>query len=94
MCIQSHFAGSGFATLTASATTIQIVNSWNTLPLSFITIGTRLTIAGVTRYVTGFAGGTGGLGNYTIDSAYSASAITNQPVTSTDQFGWDILYVQ
>lgn len=94
MCIQSHFAGSGFATLTASATTIQIVSAWNTLPSSFITIGTRLTIAGVTRRVTAFAGGTGGLGNYTIDSAYSASAITNQPVTSTDQFGWDILYVQ
>jgi len=94
MCIQSHFAGSGFATLTAGATTLQIVNSWNTLPSSFITIGTRLTIAGVTRYVTAFAGGTGGLGNYTVDSAYSASAITQQPITSTDQFGWDILYVQ
>jgi hypothetical protein len=94
MCIQSHFAGSGFATLTAGSTTLQIVSSWNTLPSAYITIGTRMTIAGVTRRVTAFAGGFGGLGNYTVDSAFSSAAITTQPVTSTDQFGWDILYIQ
>ena len=92
MCVQSHFAGTGTAQVTTGGTPTLTVNTWNGLPSTMITIGTSITIAGVTKKVSAFGTGVGGPGNYQMDSNY-ASNLTNQAITSTDQFGYDILWV-
>ena len=93
MCIQSHFAGSGTATTTLGSNSLTVV-TWNTLPLAMITVGTVITLGAVVKRVTAFGTGRGGTGSYTMDSVYTAATITPQPITSTDMFGYDILYVQ
>ena len=93
MCIQSHFAGSGTAS-TSLGSNVLTVNTWNTLPGAMITIGTVITLGAVVKRVSAFGTGRGGTGTYTMDTAYAAATITPQPITSTDQFGYDILFVQ
>lgn len=92
MCVQSHFAGTGTAQVTTGGLPTLTVNTWNGLPSTMITIGTSITIAGVTKKVSSFGTGVGGTGNYQMDSNY-ASNLTNQAITSTNQFGYDILWV-
>lgn len=93
MCIQSHFAGSGTATTTLGSNSLTVV-TWGTLPLAMITVGTVITLGAVVKRVIAFGTGRGGTGSYTMDSVYTAATITAQPITSTDMFGYDILYVQ
>jgi hypothetical protein len=92
MCVQSHFAGTGTAQVNTGGTPTLTINTWNGLPSTMITIGTSITIAGVTKKVSAFGTGVGGTGNYQMDSNY-ASNLTNQAITSTNQFGYDILWV-
>lgn len=93
MCIQSHFAGSGTGSTTLGSATLTI-NTWGTLPSAMITIGTIITLGAVTKRVSAFGTGRGGTGTYTMDTTYSSATITPQPITSTDMFGYDILFVQ
>jgi len=93
MCIQSHFAGSGTGTTTLGSNVLTVV-TWNTLPGAMITIGTVITLGAVIKRVSAFGTGRGGTGTYTMDTTYAAATITPQPISSTDQFGYDILFVQ
>ena len=93
MCVQSHFAGTGgTGQVTTAGTPTLTINTWNGLPSTMITIGTSITIAGITKKVSSFGTGVGGTGNYQMDSNY-VGALANQAITSTDQFGYDILWV-
>ena len=91
MAVQSHFAGSGTGQASLGLPTLTI-NTWNGLPSTMITIGTSITLSGVTKKVSAFGTGVGGTGNYQMDSNYGSN-IPNNPITSTDQFGYDILWV-
>jgi len=93
MCIQSHFAGSGTGTTTLGSNVLTVV-TWNTLPSAMITIGTVITLGAVVKRVSAYGTGRGGTGTYTMDTTYAAATITPQPISSTDQFGYDILNVQ
>jgi hypothetical protein len=93
MCVQSHFAGTGgTGQVNIAGNPTLTINTWNGLPSTMITIGTSITIAGVTKKVSAFGTGVGGTGNYQMDSNYVA-ILGNQAITSIDQFGYDILWV-
>jgi hypothetical protein len=91
MCVQSHFAGTGTGQASLASPTLTI-NTWNGLPGTMITIGTSITLTGVTKKVSAFGTGVGGTGTYQMDTNYGAN-IPNNAITSTDQFGYDILWV-
>ena len=93
MCCQSHFAGTGgTGQVLAAASPTLTINTWNGLPSTLITIGTNITIAGITKRVAAYGTGRGGTGTYQMETNYAA-ILGNQPITSTDQFGYDILFV-
>lgn len=92
MAVQSHFAGSGTGSVSAGLPTLT-VSTWGTLPNAMITIGTSITIAGVTKRVSAFGSGVGGTGTYQMDSNYAVGTGV-VAITSTNQFGYDILFVQ
>jgi len=78
----------GNFTVTGSPTTTVNILTISSGAGSYITVGTTLTLAvGVTRIVTGYGTGLGGIGTYTVNTNITTN-YTNQPYTATALYGW------
>jgi hypothetical protein len=78
----------GNFTVTGQPTTTVNILSITSGADSYITVGTTLTLAvGVTRIITGYGTGNGGIGTYTVNTNITTN-YTNQPYTATALYGW------
>lgn len=88
--IQSQNAGAGTFSNTAGSTTITIVTQTS----GTLSIGGKINLNGVDRWITAYSGGSfGGTGNYIVNSAIAA-ANTGQPYTSSVTYGYAVTSVQ
>jgi hypothetical protein len=90
VAIQSQDAGAGTFSNVAGSTTISILTQTS----GTLSIGGKINLNGVDRFITAYSGGSfGGTGNYIVNSAVAA-ANTGQPYTSSITYGWSVTTVQ
>jgi len=82
-------AGAGTFSNNAGTSLITIVTQTS----GTIFIGTVINLNGNNRWITGYAGGLGGVNGYNINAIIVAGN-TNQPYTSSVTYGWSVTTVQ